>query len=247
MGKPKEQKIEKQAHKPENKSTLERTNETHTEELIFGICSQIGAKKEFVITEIKERIKEYGYQYELIKLSKFIEEDEKVDEGELKLDEEDKTLGYKTYYKKIQKGNKLREKLGKDYLANMAIAKMTNDKKEKFKIKDKKDFNNVESQRICYIIDSIKHKEEYKALKSVYGDLFYQIGVFTPKKERIQNISIPNITVTEAKSLIKIDEYQDLNENGQQVRDVFVESDFFIKVKEDNESAVRRLVCDLGN
>lgn len=221
-----------------NKSTSERVKETHTSELVLGICSQVGAKKTLIIESLQSELKEFGYEIEIIKLSKFIQLDTKIKI----LDEKDKykgkTNGFVNHLNKINKGNKLRERFGNDYLANLAISKIANDKKEKFNIKGEEDFSNVKTQRICYIIDSIKHNEELNVLRDVYGGLFYLIGIFTPKSERVINISSSTITTSEAKEIIQTDEYQEENSNGQQVRDVFVDSDFFIKVAELNEKDI---------
>lgn len=216
-----------------DKSTSERVRETHTSELVFGICSQIGAKKQIIVDEIKNTLKEYDYTFMEIRLSQFIEEDTNTDfqfEGFA-----NKTDGYNNYVSKIKKGNHLREKYGNDYLANLSISKIANSKKAKFHIESEGDFSNISSQRICYIIDSIKHKDELSALKDIYGDVFYLISIFTPREERIKNISIPDITVSEAKDIINIDEYQESDKkNGQQVREVYVNADFFIKVDDKN-------------
>ncbi|WP_405563857.1 anti-phage dCTP deaminase [Polaribacter sp. Asnod6-C07] len=225
-----------------NKSTSERVKETHTTELVIGICSQIGAKKNLIITNLKKELKEYGYQIKTIKLSSFIEGDLKVSLDEIENQYEGKTKGFINHIRKIKKGNKLREKFENDYLANLAISEIANQKKEKFNIKDESDFSNVKPQRVCYIIDSIKHKEELEVLRDVYSEVFYLIGIFTPKKERINNVSSTNLSLLEAKELIKIDAYQETNSNGQQVRDVFVESDFFIKVDKSNENDVSKKV-----
>jgi deoxycytidylate deaminase len=226
-----------------NKSTSERVKETHTSELVFGICSQIGAKKNLIIDSLKKELKGYGYGIEVIKLSSFIEKnDSKILLEDADKDYEGKTQGFIKYSSKIKKGNKLREKFENDYLANLAISEIANKKMTKFNIKNESDFSNIKSQRVCYIIDSIKHKEELEVLRDVYSDVFYLIGIFTPKKERINNVSSTNLSVDEAEELIQIDEYQESNKNGQQVRDVFVESDFFIKVDNTNEKEVNTKV-----
>lgn len=239
-------KLEKSTSNYSNKSTSERVKETHTSELVFGICSQIGAKKNLIIDSLKKELIEYGYKIEVIKLSRFIEIDDNVtlDDSE---DYTGKTQGFINHLNKIKKGNELRKKFENDYLANLVISYIANKKKEKFNVTDVSSFSNVKPQRICYIIDSIKHKEELDVLRDVYGDVFYLLGIFTPKKERIDNVSSTELSLTEAKKLIKIDEYQETNNNGQQVRNVFVESDFFIKVDKKNETEVDRKIERLVN
>lgn len=234
--------LEKSTSSYSSKSTSERVKETHTSELVLGICSQVGAKKTLIIDSLKSELKGFGYEIRTIKLSEFIESNTKVDLSEEEEDYTGKTEGFVNHLKKIKKGNKLRKTFENDYLANLAISKIANDKKEKFGIKDEADFSKIKSQRVCYIIDSIKHNEELSVLRDVYGDVFYLIGIFTPKNERVINISSSTITTDEAKKIIQTDEYQEENSNGQQVRDVFVESDFFVKVDKSNEEGVKNKI-----
>ncbi|GFZ89206.1 cytidine deaminase [Aquaticitalea lipolytica] len=231
------QSSDNQISKNSDKTTSERVKETHTSELVLGICSQIGAKKDLVIKALKSELKSYGYEFMDLKLSKHIDD---ADAPNFKYnDSQDKTSGYNTIVRKIEKGNHLREIYGKDYLVNLSVSEIANSKMEIFKISGEKDFSNISSQRKCYIIDSIKHKEELNALRDIYGDAFYLISVFTPRSERIQNISIPNIAKNEAIEIINIDEYQEFKESGQQVREVYVDADFFIKVDKKNETEIK--------
>lgn len=223
--------------KNSDKTTSERVKATHTSELVIGICSQIGSKKGLVIEALKKELKLYGYDFMDLKLSKHIDES---DAPKFKYEySSDKTSGYNRIVSRIEKGNHLREVYGKDYLVNFSVSQIANSKKEIFKIKGEEDFSNISSQRKCYIVDSIKHKEELNTLRDIYGDAFYLISVFTPRSERIENISIPDITENEAKEIIDIDEYQEFKESGQQVREVYVDADFFIKVDSKNEDDIK--------
>lgn len=210
-----------------DKSTSERVKETHTEEVVFGICSQIGSLKNNVIESIEESFIKFGYTVKKIKLREFIDPYINTDNYH-----HDKTPEYNKYIKKIETGNELRKSYGKDFLANLAITKIATDKIEKFGIEKAEDVDKVESQRICYIIDSIKHTSELSTFRDVYQGVFYLLSIYTPYSERVKNLSEPNITVNEAKQLIEIDQYEDLpSDNGQQVRKVFVDADFFIRVE----------------
>ncbi len=219
--------------KNSDKSTSERVKETHTEEVVFGICSQIGSLKKEVIESVEKSFKRFGYTVVKIKLREFI--DPYVNKENY---HEDKTPEFNEYIKKIETGNHLRNRFGKDFLANLAITKIATDKKEKFGVNNPEDVDKVESQRICYIIDSIKHTSELSTFRHVYQGVFYLLSIYTPFLERVKNLSEPDISITEAKELIKIDQFEDLpNNNGQQVRKVFVDADFFIRVEEGKSKA----------
>ncbi|MCZ4319162.1 anti-phage dCTP deaminase [Aequorivita viscosa] len=210
-----------------DKSTSERVKETHTAEVVFGICCQIGSLKENVIDSIEKSFTRFGYTVKKIKLREFIDSYITNDNYH-----NDKTPEFNEYIKKIETGNELRNSYGNDFLANLAITKIATDKIEKFGIEKPEDVDKVESQRICYIIDSIKHTSELSTFRDVYQGVFYLLSVYTPYAERVKNLSEPNITINEAKQLITIDQFEDLpNDNGQQVRKVFIDADFFIRVE----------------
>ena len=219
----------KSIYSSSDKSTSERVKETHTEEVVFGICSQLGSLKTKVIDSVEESFKSFGYDVKRINMREFIEP--YVDPSTY---HKEKTPEYNEYIRKIETGNKLRSDFGNDFLANLAITKIATDKIEKFGVKTTEDINKIESQRICYIIDSIKHTSELSTFRDVYQGVFYLLSVYTPFEERVKKISIPNITESEAKALIAIDQFENLPEkNGQQVRKVFVDADFFIRIEKE--------------
>ena len=219
-----------------DKSTSERVKETHTEELIFGICSQLGSQKDLVIKEIEDSVKEFGYTVKKIKLSDTI----LSQQGEQKK-YPGKTKKYQEYLHKIETGNALRQKFGNDYLANGAIMQIAKQKKERFEVESENDFSKIRSQRICYIIDSIKHTEELKTFRDVYKDIFYLIGIYTPRPERIKYLSKPSLSEDEAEELINKDEHE-ANVNGQQVREVFIESDFFARIDDSTKGRLSKKI-----
>ncbi len=97
----------KKPHKLSNKSTSERVKDTHTEGLVFGICSQIGSQKDIVIKELKKTLKSFGYKVKEIKLSETITSYIKSPK-----EESGKTDKFLKYIQKIETGNLLREKFG---------------------------------------------------------------------------------------------------------------------------------------
>ncbi len=221
---------------PSDKSTSERVKETHTEELIFGICSQLGSQKDLVIKEIENSVKDFGYTVKIIKLSDTI-----ISQQDEQKEYLGKTELFQKYLHKIETGNKLRQKNGNDYLANVAIMEIANQKKKKYSVESQSDFSRIKSQRICYIIDSIKHTEELQTFRDVYKDIFYLIGIYTPRLERIKYLSKPSLSENEAKELINIDEHED-DVNGQQVREVFIESDFFVRIDKTTKNKLTKKI-----
>ncbi|GEC71811.1 Deoxycytidylate deaminase [Flavobacterium flevense] len=229
--------------KSENsKSTLEKFEKTLTEELIIGICSPIGSLKEKVLENLKYKI-ETDYQYEevkILKLSEFIEEYEFTEEekNEIPKVRTNASAIFSEYYNKINKGNIIRKHNNNERLAEYAVKKIHVDRVAKTKEqKGLKDQNpkstDYESRRVCYIIDSIKTKEELYLLRKIYSENFYLISVFSSLEDRKANLKTKNFKNTEIEEIIEIDDRQNYK-YGQNVRDVFVEGDLFIRVSKGN-------------
>ncbi len=84
-------------------------------------------------------------------------------------------------------------------------------------------------RRKCYIIDSIKNKEELLLFRSVYRELFYFISVFSPLQERKEFLKDRGLSQPEVDELISIDSGGKLN-HGQEVINTFKLGDFFIRI-----------------
>lgn len=224
-------KLEKTFEKSEieGKDTREKVENTKTEELFFSICSPIGSLKESVISELMTQLQNnYNYDVELIKLSDFINKHKLDDYQPLT----GKTEIYSQYHFKINQGNKLREKYNKQFLAELSIAQIYTDRASEF---PEQHLDNTihKSRRKCYIFDSTKNKEELQLLRAVYTDNFFQISIFSPLPERIENLIKKGFAEPEAEELINIDDYQN-SDVGQNVRNTFVEGDFFLRNSKDN-------------
>ncbi|NMM50325.1 anti-phage dCTP deaminase [Marinigracilibium pacificum] len=206
------------------KTTKDKVQNTETEELIFGICSTIGSSKEIVIDSLKRRLKEYNYDVEIIKLSEFILENTK---DELK-NIDGKTAMYSEIQFKIQQGNKLRKNFSPSILADLAIEKIHG---ERLTIDGElvTDPLRFKTRRICYIIDSIKNKEELYLFRSIYKDLFYMFGIFSPLQERNEYLLRKDLSQAEIDELISTDSFEN-NTEGQNVRNTFIHADFFFRM-----------------
>jgi deoxycytidylate deaminase len=206
------------AEEPEIKEIKDRIFSTHTEELIIGLCGPIGTDIHYVSECLKDILFDtYGYECVILKLSDFIRRHSvsfKPVNGE---------SAYTTRRKLIDSGNQLRKDNGSSILAELAIneiavSRENNKKGEEF-----------ESNRICYIIDSIKNPEELELFNLVYRDIFYFIGVFSSVDLRVRNLEQSNLKTHEVYELIDRDSGEEMN-FGQKVTDTFIEADFFLRV-----------------
>lgn len=229
--------LEKLFKTKNNSSTLEKFENTLTEELLFAICSPIGSLKEKVIEKLKYKLEtEYDYEVQIIKMSDFIDgynfsPEELNDMPKIP----DGTPIFKKYFEKINKGNIIRKYNTNERLAEYAVKKIHIDRVEKAKKEDGSHpkSTDFESQRVCYIIDSIKTKKELLLLRKIYSENFYSISLFSPLSDRKSNLKLKKFEDTEIVQIIEIDDKQKDN-YGQNVRDAFVEGDFFIRISKDN-------------
>ncbi|MDR2223334.1 MAG: hypothetical protein LBE34_11440 [Flavobacteriaceae bacterium] len=280
--------LEEEGNSKERKKTMSKTPEsifnTLSDELIIGVCSPIGSKKEPFIDLLEDKLKsDFNYEVIRIKLSALIDETDisetdknREDESFFKSDNHNKNI-YQRYYNKIQLGNIVRKYRGNGFLAEKAIERIYNDRvneaKKKYikkisennsnkvlsldkdaKIKSLEDKANLElkeerididqakkefkplptdfeSRRVCYIVDSLKTKEELKIFSSIYSENFYLISIFSSLSERKSNLKRKGFSEEDIVRIINLDDKQK-EKYGQNVRDVFVEGDLFIRSSE---------------
>lgn len=210
------------------KKLKERIFDTHTEELIIGLCGPIGTEIHFVADQISAIMKEkFGYACSIIKLSKFIRIHSTVQN-----DPEKSRILYLNEL--ISNGNILRQNKGDSVLAELAIQEIAVNR-EIVKNDEKED--SFKSQRICYIIDSIKNNEELDLFRLIYTNLFYFIGVFSNLDIRVKNLEKKNIQIPDIYKLIDRDSGEDKH-FGQKVADTFVQADYFLRIDQANSAKV---------
>lgn len=231
------------------KATIEKVDNTLTEELFIAICSPIGSIKEPVIDIIKHFIeRNYSYEVEEIKLSKFIEDYEvqQQESDELKLENSSISSGseiFKNYVEKINKGNLIRKHNNNSFLAESAIRQIHLKRLSKLVdegIREPKP-EDFQSQRKLYIIDSIKSIDELILFRKVYTENFYQISLFSSLEDRKKNLANKGFKKTEIEQIIEIDDKQSFN-HGQNVRGTFVEGDLFMRISEESQSEIEKRI-----
>jgi deoxycytidylate deaminase len=246
MGKLAKQLFEEPEVKPKGRTVSEKLKNTYTDELVLGICTHIGSQRDVVVKLLKEKLEQdYCYQVEIIRLSDFITQFYK----EPNPSPQDHTLGYTQLKYKIDGGDYLRKQYNSNsLLAELAINKILVDRalavqEEKvsngiqFDADTKIEDTEMHSRRVCYIIDSLKNKEELEILRTVYRDIFYLFSIYTPSEERVQYLidKTNGLSKEEAKNIIETDEYENIGDHGQNVRDTFVDADFFIRSSKSNK------------
>lgn len=222
---------DKSANKNDDKSTAEKVFSTLSKELIIGICSPIGTKKESVIDALKKQLTSiYGYNVKTIRLSEYITKLY----NEPKQNTPSHSKSFNDLMHKIKGGDYLRNKYDNAVLAEHAIKEIRTDRNQVQTTK-------IKSDRNCYIIDSLKNKEELDLFRIIYRDIFYLFSIFSPSKAREEGLIKKQIKRTEAITIIETDEYEN-KLHGQNVRDTFVEADFFIRVSNQNKSKINTTI-----
>jgi deoxycytidylate deaminase len=89
----------------------------------------------------------------------------------------------------------------------------------------------------CFILRSLKHKDEVSRLRALYRDQFVLIGVYCPRARRVEALAA-KLADSEgggadrqrenAEKLIAIDEHEHGTDFGQNVRDAFPLADAFV-------------------
>lgn len=195
-------------------------------ELFFGLVAPIGVDLSETVQPLKILLEGFGYTVRPIKVTDLFRD---IDYCDVKLQDKPSEARFNSY---IEFGNRLREISGdKAICASLVIDRIAKSRGTDYKERQ-------HSEKVAYVIHQFKRKEEIDLLRTVYGKLFFQISVYSSKGERAEAFSqriardhkstdLDKYRAT-ADQLIKLDEDQEEDQNGQRVRDVFHLADFII-------------------
>ncbi len=193
-------------------------------EIFLGLCAAVGTDMEVVKAELVKNLAPLGIQVIHIKASELIAEVTTVAEAN---GENERIKLF------MQSGNAIRDRIGKgDGVARLAIARI---RKERERLTG----SEIAPQpNTAYIINSLKHPDEYEMLSRLYGDAFLMISIYESRESRHRNLCqkiARSRTVhdadtfnAEASELIDLDQ-DDAETLGQSVRDVFPLGDVFVE------------------
>ena len=212
---------------------------TLTPQVVIALCGPLGTPLHEVAQSFKDLLlsTDYGYEYvEIIRLSEEIRAHKGVAP-----DSSIKDL--------IEAGNELRRDHGNEVLAKLAVRKISiaraaeQAKAAAAKKAEHPDLFNDDADdglvpnvtlKWCHIIDSVKHVDELSLLRSIYGEMLYVVGVYSPIEMRIARLE--NASKNEKiHDLIDRDSGEEID-HGQRVEDTFPQSDFFLRVEKITDS-----------
>ncbi|WP_313080521.1 anti-phage dCTP deaminase [Pulveribacter sp.] len=216
----------------DSKSTLETLASTHTEELVIALCGPIGSPLHEVAEAIKFGISQkYGYECKIVRLSNFILQHFAKIGTAAAIPDAPKADRVEAL---IDAGDKLRQNYGPSILADLAIAEIRVDRESH---KEAKGSLNFSSRRICHIIDSIKNQAELDLLREVYREILYVFGVFSPIPARVSKMSDGGFPRDKIHALMERDA-QGEDSFSQTVGDTFPQSDFFLRMDTNSQTAL---------
>lgn len=109
-----------------------------------------------------------------------------------------------------------------------------------------------QAERHCFIISSLKRKEELKAIRMLFGSRAFLVSVYEPKEHRVSTLckkiaktrksSNPEEFRQTAEQLVVTDQKERKDPFGQRLEDVFPLADVFLKAGDTLRKDVRRFV-----
>ena len=196
---------------------------TYTDtEIVIGLVGAVGTPHGQVVDILSERLKAFNYTTNNIRVSYHVIHKLYKDMPDNFPSEYDRITEY------IEKGNKARRDSGDNSILAIGVSSEIYSKRQK----DEQD--RVKPMgRTAYVINSLKHPDEVTALRNIYTDGFYLIGIHSDKERRYDYLTKERLIEHEnAEKLIKRDE-DEVEGHGQHTRNTFHLADFFIHLDSD--------------
>ena len=192
-------------------------------ELIIGLVAPVGSEKSIVIDELKDSFRSFNYEAVPVKLSSFLKE---IDHGVALVDDPE----FERIKSYMDAGNKVREQMDSaDALALWAVTEIASLRSSE---------GDTEGKKKVYILDSLKHPDEIKTLRRVYGNGFFLIGIYSSREKRFEFLHRNRgIEQGNAWALIERDYSEDNPNNaGQSTREAFHVADAFVNLTNPTEA-----------
>jgi deoxycytidylate deaminase len=204
-------------------------------ELVFGLVAPVGTNFNLFQNLLTRQLQQFGYKSNFIQLSQ-LAENFKFD---LSAQPEGLSQGASRLHRLMHAGNYLRLQSQRGEFLALAAAKQ---------IKELRPPEAVLLKQ-AHIVRSLKHPDEVRALRRIYGGGFFLIGVTVDEDERRRFLRDERgCTIDEVDKLLERDEHEEdpryvdaHGQNyGQRTRDTFQLADVFIPL--DAESKLERFL-----
>ncbi len=192
-------------------------------ELVFGIVAPVGTDVDFVERTLRDRLLHFHYSLETVRLSKLIAEFSPT----TKLETEPHHARIRSH---MDAGDELRSSWRPDVLAVAAVREVK--RLRGADARGPKGFT-------AYFLRTLKHPDEVKTLREVYGRGFFLLGASASKELRLNALTAhKNVPHAEASDLLARDESAPMG-HGQQTRAAFHLADAFVALTSDQAENTR--------
>jgi deoxycytidylate deaminase len=194
-------------------------------ELVFGLVAPVGADLDQLQAALVDQLGLYGYHANPIRLSELLT---KVQGLGVTLKDAPELERVRSY---MDAGNALRQRTkAEEILALWAMAK----------IKEKRVAADPVLRRTAHILRSIKHPDEARALRAVYGPGFFLVGLSASTAQKVKYLKQKGMNDADAYKLIDRDAGEE-NNFGQKTRDAFELADVFIRQEPERRNTAAQL------
>lgn len=188
-------------------------------EVVIGLVGAVGADLNRAAGYVAESLARFDYSTEEIKVSALIAEICKLDAKGLPEPERTEKL--------MNLGDGLRLK-NTAILALAAVGRINS-------TRDLEGATYSTRPRQAFLLNSLKHPDEVNALRKVYGNGFFLIGVYVEEAKRKENlVRLKDLAPSKAQALVDRDTAEGLD-HGQRTRDTFHLSDFFLQLDDEDK------------
>jgi deoxycytidylate deaminase len=196
-------------------------------ELVFAIVCPLGTPYRRVVEALGNYLKHFGYKTEKIQVSDYFSDLLLQLGSDLKPEAADATA---IAHYKIAAGNQIRDLSKKnDIMALVAAAAIADLRREVNRELGRRPNKrrSLPLNNTAYVISTVRRPEEVTALRRIYGDGFFLIGVNASREVREHYLSERDIAGEAATTLMETDAKEKL-EHGQATRDAFQMADVFL-------------------
>lgn len=154
--------------------------------LVIGMAGRLGSGVSFVRDKILQSLRTFNYSVDIINITSVMEDFQKqLEDTTLREIDEDLqacgVVGGNEAAKRVRRlqllGNAFRRRYGNDVLAALSVTDFI-----------RQDIQEQNPERKAYVIDSLKHPDEVRLFRLVFGSQFWMVGVVSSDLTRFNRL-----------------------------------------------------------
>jgi len=201
-------------------------------ELVIGLVGPVGTNLGCIVRDLTKCLEKYDYISQEIHVSELIS-------GIVEIPPYKQDNAYERTNALMTAGDLARENTRNNSILALAVVSQINGNREVVGDKPQP------QPRHAYIINSLKHPDEVNALRRIYGNAFFLLGVYVNPTDRKHNLCNSKLmSEGEAKQLMSRDE-EEGPKHGQRTRSTFHLSDLFVHLEDGDEGKVKKTQATL--